>query len=94
MNLPNSVFCEIEGCKNTAHFRFHGVALCVYCIDYMASMNSDNEVMLRTALAGASPITECLWVCEACKDTWDSFHIRNGVCGDCRSTMPYAWKFY
>lgn len=91
MTQPNGVFCELEGCQNTAFFRFNGVAICCPCIDAMAVMNSDNEQALKAALAVAEPIQDCPWLCEVCGTVWDSFHIRNGVCNDCRSAQPYLW---
>ena len=89
--LVNNVFCEIELCKNTAHCRIEGTALCGSCMDAMAAMNSDNEAYFRAQLAVARPITECRWVCEACDSEWDSFHIRNGICLDCRSMLALLW---
>jgi hypothetical protein len=85
------LYCCVEGCGNTAHCFIDGRPVCAPCLDAMASMNDDNERWVRAALAQAEPFTGPEWVCEVCGEEWDSFHLLNKVCLDCRAVMPYLF---
>jgi hypothetical protein len=85
------VYCNTGGCWNTVHCCVDGVALCALCIDRMASASEGERERLRAALCDAGPFVGPEWVCEVCGIEWDSFHMLNGICLDCRAVMPYLF---